>query len=86
MTSIGVRPTFEPLGGRTVEVNVLGYNGDLYGEHLQVQFLRRLRDEKKFDSVQELIVQMDKDKAMSLALAEEYSKVLGELQHKSANR
>jgi len=86
MTSIGVRPTFEPLGGRTIEVNVLGYTGDLYGEDLHVQFLRRLRDEKKFDSVQGLIEQMDKDKTASLALAEEYTKVLGGLQQKSVNR
>ena len=86
MCSIGVRPTFEPLGGRTIEVHVLDYQGNLYEKELEVQFLRRLRDEKKFDSVQELIQQMDRDKVASLALAEEYSKVLTGLQHKSINR
>ena len=86
MCSIGVRPTFEPLGGRTIEINVLDFQGDLYGEALHVQFLRRLRDEKKFDSVQELIDQMNRDKVASLALAEEYSKVLTGLKQKRVNR
>jgi riboflavin kinase/FMN adenylyltransferase len=86
MTSIGVRPTFEPLGSRTIEAYILDFRGDLYGKELEVQFLRRLRDEKKFDSVQELINQMDRDKAQSLALAEEYSKILTGLQQKRVNR
>jgi len=86
MCSIGVRPTFEPLGGRTIEINVLDFHGDLYGEDLHVQFLRRLRDEKKFDSVQELIDQMNRDKVASLALSEEYSKVLTGLKQKRVNR
>lgn len=76
MTSIGVRPTFEPLGARTVEVHVIDYNGDLYKKTLEIQFLRRLRDEMKFASAQELIAQMDKDKETSRGLIEEYSKVL----------
>lgn len=58
--SIGVRPTFE---GRTrlVEVYVLDWSGDLYDQVIEVQFVKRLRDELKFESVDELVAQMQQD-------------------------
>lgn len=58
--SIGVRPTFEGKT-RLVEVYVLDWDGDLYDQVIEVQFVKRLRDELKFESVDALIVQMKRD-------------------------
>jgi riboflavin kinase/FMN adenylyltransferase len=72
MVSIGVRPTFFDQGLRTVEVHLLDFEGDLYGETLTVQFLRRLREERKFGSAQQLIDQMHLDEEHSRALMAEF--------------
>ncbi|CAG0967650.1 riboflavin kinase / FMN adenylyltransferase [Anaerolineae bacterium] len=60
--SIGVRPTFGG-GARLVEVFVLDFDGDLYDQVIEVQFVKRLREEMKFDSVDALIAQMKRDVA-----------------------
>jgi riboflavin kinase/FMN adenylyltransferase len=72
MVSIGVRPTFFDQGQRTVEVHLLDFDGDLYGKTLNVQFLRRLREERKFESAQQLIDQMHLDEQHSRALMAEF--------------
>ena len=59
-TSIGVRPTFG-LNSRTVEAYLMDFQGDLYGKELTLEFVRRLRDELKFDTVEDLEGQMAKD-------------------------
>ena len=61
VASLGVRPTFESSGTRVLEVYLLDFTGDLYGKKLRVGFLRKLRDEKKFDSAEALVKQMDRD-------------------------
>jgi len=60
MTNIGKRPTF---GGseRTVEVYVINYHSDLYGRELKIDIIDRLRDEKQFDTVDELKKQITED-------------------------
>lgn len=60
VANLGVRPT---VGGekKLLEVHVLDFDGDLYGEVLNVSFLRFLRGERKFDSVEELRVQIGRD-------------------------
>ena len=60
MMNIGMRPTFD---GRetTLEVHILHYSGNLYGEHLSVSFIKRLRQEQKFRSVAELTNQLHAD-------------------------
>lgn len=73
MASIGVRPTFGGNGHRTIEANILDYHDDLYGKSLEIQFLKRLRDELKFDSAEALVAQMNKDKEESLKLQEEFA-------------
>lgn len=60
-TSIGVRPTFETDGCRTIESHLLNFNGDLYSKRIRLQFVKRLRSEVKFKSITQLIEQMDKD-------------------------
>lgn len=72
MASVGVRPTFYAAGERTIEVNILDFDGDLYDQELTIEFLERLRNEEKFESAQELIRQMDRDKEASLLLQERY--------------
>ena len=61
MMNIGMRPTFD--GHRqTLEVNILGFDGDLYGQTVQVTFVERLRDERKFDSPEALKAQLEQDR------------------------
>jgi riboflavin kinase/FMN adenylyltransferase len=59
--SVGVRPTFETGRGLLVEPHLIGFDGDLYGETLRIAFLQRLRGEQRFDSVDELVEQMNRD-------------------------
>ena len=60
-TNVGVRPTFVTGRGLLVEAFLLGFEGDLYGRELRLVFLSRLRGELRFDSVEELIEQMERD-------------------------
>jgi riboflavin kinase/FMN adenylyltransferase len=61
--NVGRRPTFYEPGSAEVlvEAYLLHFDGDLYGEPAQVSFVRRLRDELRFDSVEALIAQMQAD-------------------------
>jgi riboflavin kinase/FMN adenylyltransferase len=61
VTNIGTRPTFADAKGPSVETYVMNWSGDLYGDVLRVRFLHRLRDEKKFGSIAELKMQIEKD-------------------------
>ena len=62
VASLGVRPTFGG-GARTLEVHLFDVDGDLYGGRLRVEFVRRLRGERKFGSVPALVRQMYRDAA-----------------------
>ena len=64
LASIGVRPTFEDSGIPIVEVWISDFDRDIYGKRIKVSFIHRLRDELKFDSADQLILQMDQDKKM----------------------
>ena len=60
--NIGVRPTLaKPEPSLQVEAHLLDYDGELYGKQLKVEFVDRLRDEKRFDSVKELTAQISRD-------------------------
>ena len=59
--NIGIRPTFESGRGELIEAYLIDYEGDLYGRQLRVAFVQRLRGEKRFPSVEELIAQMHRD-------------------------
>jgi riboflavin kinase/FMN adenylyltransferase len=56
--NVGVRPTFESGRGVLIEAYLIDFEGDLYGTELRVAFVERLRGEKRFASVEELIAQM----------------------------
>ncbi|MFZ5948811.1 MAG: bifunctional riboflavin kinase/FAD synthetase [Stygiobacter sp.] len=60
--NIGYRPTFENKQELVPEVYILDFNRDIYGEKIRVDFIKRLRDEIKFNSKDELINQIEKDK------------------------
>ena len=68
ITNVGTRPTFETTEEPSVETFVINWSGDLYGDVVRVRFLHRLRDEKKFDSLEQLKTQIAHD----LQRAEEY--------------
>jgi riboflavin kinase/FMN adenylyltransferase len=72
MVSIGVRPTFFTHGQRTIEAHLLDFDGDLYGKVITLQFLKRLREERKFESAAQLIEQINKDKEESRRLEQEF--------------
>jgi len=60
-TNVGVRPMFVTGRGELIEAFLLDFDGDLYGSQLRVEFLKRLRGEKRFESVDALIEQMARD-------------------------
>ena len=66
--SIGVRPTFVTGRGELIEAYLLDFSGDLYGTDLQISFVKRLRGEKRFESVDALIDQMALDVDAARAL------------------
>jgi riboflavin kinase/FMN adenylyltransferase len=69
MLSIGYNPTVNKEGAaRSVEVHILNFNRDIYGQEITLIFRKRLRSEKKFDSLQQLADQMAVDKENTLKL------------------
>jgi riboflavin kinase/FMN adenylyltransferase len=67
--SIGVRPTFVTGRGLLVEAFLLDFDGDIYGRELRLDFIHRLRGEKRFDSVDALVEQMHRDVAETERIA-----------------
>jgi riboflavin kinase/FMN adenylyltransferase len=59
--NVGVRPTFRTGRGLLVEAYLLDFEGDLYGRELRLDFLERLRGERRFDTVDALVEQMRSD-------------------------
>ena len=60
--NIGLRPTFKDTKIVLSEVHILDFNEDIYGKRIGVEFIERIRDEKKFGSKEELIKQIEIDK------------------------
>ena len=61
ITNIGVRPTFETDADPSIESYVFDFDGDLYGDVLRVRFLHRIRDERRFNGIDELKSQIERD-------------------------
>ena len=61
MMNIGNRPTIQGID-QTQEVHIFNFNKNIYGEYLKVLFLKKIRDEKKFNSIEDLKNQLIKDK------------------------
>ena len=71
-TNVGVRPMFVTGRGELIEAYLIDWSGDIYGATIRVEFLRRLRGERRFPSVDSLVEQMhaDVDEARTIAAAE----------------
>ena len=66
--NIGIRPTFD--GAReSVEVHIPGWESDLYGRILEVELLAKIRDERKFPSLDDLKAQIARDVAAAIEIA-----------------
>ena len=61
MLNIGTNPTFQRQQ-TTIEAHIIGFNGDIYGRKVRVEFARKLRDEQRFESVEALQKQLETDK------------------------
>lgn len=60
--NVGVKPTFHDNGTRpSLEVHLLGFEGQLYGEELRIELVHFIREERKFSGIEELIAQITKD-------------------------
>jgi riboflavin kinase/FMN adenylyltransferase len=68
--SIGVRPTFQTGRAELVEAYLLDFDGDLYGRRLRVEFLERLRGERRFEDPEALVEQMHRDVERTRAIAQ----------------
>jgi riboflavin kinase / FMN adenylyltransferase len=68
--NVGVRPTFDSGRGLLVEAHLIGFDGDLYGQRLRIAFLERMRGEKRFDSVDALVEQMQRDLVQAREIAD----------------
>lgn len=67
MLNIGIRPTvLNANGKKTIEVNIFDFSEDIYGENIQIEMIERLRDEIKFESLEELTENMRLDKLNTL--------------------
>ena len=68
MCNIGYRPTVGAGNGRTIETNIFGFDEDIYGLDLHLTFIGKIRDEVRFDSLDDLKVQLEKDRDACLNL------------------
>jgi len=68
VASLGTRPTVHTNGRATLEVHLFNFNQNIYRQHLRVEFLHKLRDEAKYDSLEALIAQIDLDAAQAREL------------------
>jgi riboflavin kinase/FMN adenylyltransferase len=60
VANVGVRPSFDN-GQRTVEIHILDFDGEIYGCDLVVEFVARLRDERRFEDIDDLVSQIERD-------------------------
>jgi len=72
MLNIGTRPTFNNnADNRSIEVNIFDFDGDIYGKEITLKFIGKIRDEQKFDNIEMLVNQLEKDKIEALKIMSE---------------
>ncbi len=74
ITNIGHKPTIG-INEVNIETHILDYEGELYGKKIQIGFLKKMRDEKKFNGLDELRAQLRKDAQNARALISDYKEV-----------
>ncbi len=68
MCNIGYRPTVGSGNGRTIETNIFGFDEDIYGLDMNLTFIARIREERRFDSLDDLKMQLEHDRDECLEL------------------
>lgn len=69
MLSIGTNPTISKDNNiKTIEVNIFDFDKNIYGEKLRIEFVAKMREEIRFENIQLLIKQLEKDKTMALSI------------------
>lgn len=68
--NVGTHPTINPLASRIIEVHLIDFNDNLYGKNIFVDFIQYIRDEKRFDSLEELKAQLNRDKQKAKKILE----------------
>ena len=72
MLNIGTRPTFNNnADNRSIEVNIFEFEGDIYGKEITLKFVGKIRDEQKFDNIEMLVNQLEKDRITALSILTE---------------
>ena len=71
MCNIGHRPTVGSGNARTIETNIFGFDEDIYGLDIKLTFLAKIRDEVRFDSLEDLKTQLENDRETSLVILSE---------------
>ena len=66
MVNVGTCPTVSTEGRQTIEANLIGFDGDLYGRRLRLEFVAWLRGEKRFDSLDDLKTRLETDRREAL--------------------
>lgn len=68
MCNIGCRPTVGSGNARTIETNIFGFDEDIYGLDLELSFVARIREERRFGSMEDLKMQLENDRDICLSL------------------
>lgn len=71
VTNVGVRPTIEGFSKERSETNIVGFDGDLYDKNIKVHLLKKIREEMKFNNLDELRNQIAKDREASKIISKE---------------
>ena len=61
VSNVGIRPTTDAYGRVNCETHIIGMKGDLYGQRIRIEFLTKLREEKRFNGMEELIAAIHSD-------------------------
>jgi riboflavin kinase/FMN adenylyltransferase len=74
MLNVGVRPTLKDTDGRVIETHIFDFSDDIYGQPIEVRLMHYLREEQRFNSLEELTQQLTLDKENSLRYWNEQNK------------
>ncbi|MFA7078477.1 MAG: bifunctional riboflavin kinase/FAD synthetase [Syntrophomonas sp.] len=73
VVNIGSKPTFHQEYPLSIEAHLIDFTGDIYDQNIRLYFLEKLRDEKRFASLEELIAQITRDRDKALEISRSYS-------------